>query len=131
MGLLAVLEAPQGAAFGLDQVSVKGVPLKFGGQVAEAIDMVLYAKAKPRVGAPPPMISCRSHCCMPAGTPPGKIASTNFAQPRKLTDACPHGWVDAYPEISPPAGANVTQVMGVLPTTVAQAPSHARTRRAE
>ncbi|HEX5264842.1 MAG TPA: hypothetical protein VFW13_15025, partial [Phenylobacterium sp.] len=54
-GLMAVLAPPAGAAFGLDQVKVKGIPLAYGGQVAEAIQMVLYAKIRPHAGAGVPV----------------------------------------------------------------------------
>jgi hypothetical protein len=103
-GLLAVLEAPAGAGFGLDQVLVKGVPLTRGGQIAEIINMVLYAKAKPHTGNAPSLVGCTSHCCMPAGTAPAKIPSTNLNQPRDrntgLAAPCRNGDVNAYPEIT-------------------------------
>src|SRR5262249_22812755 len=42
-GLMAVLEPPADAAFGLDKVQIIGKKLTHGGQVADHIQMVLYA----------------------------------------------------------------------------------------
>ena len=95
-GLMAVLEAPAGSPFALDRVKVKGVKLEWGGQVAECIDMVLYAKVAPFASAPPTMVACDAHCCMPAGTAPNKIKDINLVQP---DGACATGEVDAYPEL--------------------------------
>jgi hypothetical protein len=104
MGLHAVLEPPAGALFGLDQVLVNGVQLSYGGQVAQFIDMVLYAKLKPHSGPVPATISCQGRCCMPTGTVPGNIPKINLDQTRDGA-ACGMGKVDAYPEITPPEAA--------------------------
>lgn len=61
-GLMAVLTPPAGAFFGLDQVKVKGIKLEFGGQGAECIDMVLYAKVAPAASAAPGLVTCSGHC---------------------------------------------------------------------
>ena len=100
-GLMAVLEAPAGSSFGLDQVKVKGVPLQWGGQVAEHIEMVLYAKVAPLTGTAPAPVFCVRHCCMPAGTTPAAMRHTNFDHvPRN--SACDAGSSDAYPELIKP-----------------------------
>jgi hypothetical protein len=99
-GLMAVLEAPAGATFGLDKVKVKNVPLQWGGQVAEAIDMVLYARTSPSGFPPPSPRTCTSDCCMPAGTQPQHIKDVNLTQ----IDAgagCGAGGVPSYPELEP------------------------------
>ncbi|MCF4130040.1 hypothetical protein [Methylobacterium sp. SyP6R] len=124
-GLMAVLEPPAGAAFGLDQVKVMGVPLEWGGQVAERIEMVLYA----RVGAAelphPSSARCVAHCCMPSGTSPTRIKDVNLQH----TDAgarCANGAVDAYPELADPAAG-----AGPMPMAVAtSAPRRTRSRLA-
>ena len=112
MGLLAVLEPPAGSAFGLDQVSVKGLRLQFGGQVAAVIDMVLYAKVKPHTGTAPPLISCASHCCMPADTTPDQIDNINLNQPN---GPCANGEIDVYPEITPQAAAMAATIGAARP----------------
>lgn len=62
-GLLAVLKPPAGAAFGLEKVRILGEKLTHGGQVAEHIQMVLYAKTA-NLGHPtPPLQPCIAHCC--------------------------------------------------------------------
>jgi hypothetical protein len=121
LGLMAVLEPPPGAAFGLDQVNVGGVPLKSGGQVAAAIDMVLYAKVKPHAGALPALVACATHCCMPSGTSPGALEAVSFAL-AGAGDPCGQGLVDPYPEIAAMAHARELSVMA--PAAVG------RTRRA-
>jgi hypothetical protein len=98
-GLMAVLEAPPGSQFGLDEVKVKGVKLERGGQVAEVIDMVLYAKVKPHGGPVPPLAPSVTTCCMPVGTPPQKIKDINLVQPRGLT--CGANQTQAFPELVP------------------------------
>lgn len=104
-GLMAILEPPAGAPFGLDQVKVKGVPLQWGGQVAEHIEMVLYAKVAPMpAGAPPPSaLPCDSHCCMPAATAPTQIKDINLDHVARGED-CRPGAKDAYGELSMAGG---------------------------
>lgn len=99
-GLMAVVEPPSGSAFGLDRVLVKGVPLQRGGQIAEAIDMVLYAKVASHAGPAPSLQACTNVCCMPAGTPAASIKNINLAQPN---GACKSPSVPAYPELLEPA----------------------------
>lgn len=104
MGLMAVLEAPAGSTFGLDQLFVKGVPLTHGGQVAEAIDMVLYAKVAAHSGAIPALQSCSSDCCMPNGTTPQQIKDINLDQVDS-SGSCAAGETRAFPELAPAAPA--------------------------
>ena len=107
-GLMAVLEPPAGAPFGLDQVKVKGVQLQFGGQVAEHIEMVLYAKIGALTAPAPAPEPCTLHCCMPQGTTPAKIKDVNLDH-IEVETGCGNGRVDAFPEllggVAPIAGA--------------------------
>jgi hypothetical protein len=64
-GLMGVLEPPPGAPFGLDMVQIVGDPLTHGGQVAEHIQMVLYAKTADFGHPAPPLERCVLHCCRP------------------------------------------------------------------
>ncbi|MET4323745.1 hypothetical protein [Bradyrhizobium sp. RT5a] len=100
LGLMAIVEPPADSPFGLDKVKVKGIKLEFGGQIAECIDMVLYAKVAPAAGAAPKLVSCRGHCCMPAGTQPGHIKDINLDQPRGGAP-CAAQTVEAYPGLLP------------------------------
>lgn len=97
-GLMAVVAAPAGAAFGLDQVKVKGIPLSFGGQIAEAIQMVLYAKVRPHAGAGAAARSfpCLNNCCVPKGTDPANYKTINFDVPDDQTGTCMTGEEAAY-----------------------------------
>jgi hypothetical protein len=63
-GLLAVFEAPPGATIGMDKIRVEGRPVEYGGQLAEQIQMVLYAKTAD-FGLPnPKLLPAIAHCCM-------------------------------------------------------------------
>lgn len=99
-GLMAIVAPPAGSPFGLDQIKVKGIKLEFGGQIAECIDMVLYAKVSPAPGAAAGMVACTGHCCMPSGTKPAHIKDINLGQPR---DGAPCGdqMVEVYPGLLP------------------------------
>jgi hypothetical protein len=62
-GLMAVLEPPAGATFGLDKILIANRELSHGGQVAERIQMVLYGKTA-SLGQPTPQLQpCIMHCC--------------------------------------------------------------------
>jgi hypothetical protein len=110
-GLMAVLAPPAGAAFGLDKVKVKGVDLAFGGQVAEAIQMVLYAKVRPHLGTAGavPMYGCTKQCCAPVGTPQAKYKNINFDRPED-TGSCKIGSETAYGDGAPVVFAPVAEV---------------------
>lgn len=104
-GLMAVLEPPPGAAFGLDKVQVKGIDLAWGGQVAEVIQMVLYAKVRPHAGQSVSAHRCTSRCCAPAGTRQADYSQVNFDQVDSGR-SCPPGSEPAYQAL-PPAGFRI------------------------
>jgi hypothetical protein len=64
-GLMAVLEPPPGAAFGLDKIRIANKKLTRGGQVAERIQMVLYGTTANLGQAAPQLQPCIMHCCRP------------------------------------------------------------------
>jgi hypothetical protein len=95
-GLMAVLEPPAGAAFGLEKVQVLGEKLTHGGQVAEQIQMVLYAKTA-NLGHPvPPIEPCVSHCCRADTNTPTERLNLRQADAR---DSCGANSKDAFPEL--------------------------------
>lgn len=102
-GLMAVLEPPAGAAFGLDQVLIDGAALTHGGQVAEHIQMVLYAKTA-NLHQPSPVLQRPArHCCMQNdGRPPGKV---NFAHPARSQSCSGATSKEAFPELVGGGGA--------------------------
>lgn len=56
--------APDPAAgFRVDQVLIGGEPIRFGGQIADKIGMVLTGKAHDFGGAAPALEACSNHCC--------------------------------------------------------------------
>jgi len=106
-GLMAILEPPPGAAFGLDKVFVDGQPLTHGGQVAEQIQMVLYAKTADLMKPVPPLQRPVNHCCMPAnGKPEDKV---NFAHRERATACTEPASKDAFPELLGDAAGAVTE----------------------
>ena len=64
-GLMAVLQPPEGATFGLDKIRIGNRKLTHGGQVAERIQMVLYGKTANLDQPAPPLSPCINHCCRP------------------------------------------------------------------
>ena len=97
-GLMAVLEPPAGAPFGLDKILVGNRNLSHGGQVAERIQMVLYGKTAD-LGKPAPQLQpCIQHCCRPDNDADiSKINLGQVAATRTCADATP---IDAFPELT-------------------------------
>lgn len=115
-GLMAVLEPPPGASFGLDKVHIVGDPLTHGGQVAEHIQMVLYAKTA-NFGHPvPPLERCSRHCCRPNNPVP--VERLNLAHPPAGTTCSGANPNDAFPELLSPGAA------GLAPPLAAGAKPH-------
>lgn len=96
-GLMAVLEPPVGAVLGLDKVFIDGAPLTHGGQVAEHIQMVLYAKTA-NLHQPVPALQLPvGHCCMQNdGKPPEKV---NFEHSGPSQACSGEAAKEAFPEI--------------------------------
>lgn len=96
-GLMAVLEPPAGALFGLDKVRVAGDPLTHGGQVAEQIQMVLYAKTADLHYPAPPLQRPVGHCCRQDDSKPVdkvNLSHSDFGKP--CAGASPK---EAFPEL--------------------------------
>lgn len=99
-GLMAVLEPPPGATFGLDKILVGNRNLTKGGQVADRIQMVLYGKTANLGQAAPPLQACINHCCRPDNqTDIGKI---NLDQVRASSGCAGENAKDAFPELTGP-----------------------------
>jgi hypothetical protein len=100
-GLMAALEPPAGASFGLEKVLVQGEKLTHGGQVAEQIQMILYAKTA-NLGHPvPPLQACVAHCCRPDSAVPVDKVNLGQVDP---TEACSGAnSKDPFPELTGPA----------------------------
>jgi hypothetical protein len=116
-GLMAVVRPPKSAKIGFDALQVKGVPFTRAGQIAEALQMVLYAKTAPFTGAAPPLAPCVFHCCVPSATAAASLKDVILFQDA-TDDSCadrgagstpPVAMKDAYPELVPavsPVGAH-------------------------
>jgi hypothetical protein len=105
--LRAELTPPEGSTSGFDQVLVEGVKFASAGQIAQQIQMALYAKTT-NLGLPAgPLGKCISHCCMPKGANP---KNSNFAQAEGVDQTCAElaaiigakDLVDVYPELTTP-----------------------------
>jgi hypothetical protein len=103
-GLMAVLEPPAGAGFGMDKLHVLGKPLTHGGQVAEQIQMVLYAKTANLGHAIPQSQACVNHCCRPDNSIPVDLVNLD---PVGRGAKCGNGSRDAFPELVSPVPAPV------------------------
>lgn len=63
--LRAEVSAPAGASFTLDECTLDGSPLRFGGQISRLITMRLFGVAKKIPGRKPRKVSsCPSFCCV-------------------------------------------------------------------
>jgi hypothetical protein len=104
---MAVLEPPLGATFGLDKVQIIGKKLTHGGQVAEHIQMVLYAKTANLGHSAPPLERCAFHCCRPNTAVP--VEQVNLRHARATASCSGTNPKDAFPELvgagAGPAGA--------------------------
>lgn len=89
--LRAEFAPPADATFGLDDVLVNGEPLTRAGQLAELITMSLYGIAADLGAGAPPAIGCSGHGCAEIGNP-------DLLQIVPLTNRCPDGWKEAFPE---------------------------------
>lgn len=127
-GLMAVVEPPAGATFGFDKVQLKGIPLTRGGQLADVLQMVLYARTAPASGPPPALEFCNAHCCMPKGTPPPKIKGVNLGHSDIGNTCKPAALVeDAFPELLPPPGhAGLTPATALAASPAAPRPGKSR-----
>lgn len=96
-GLMSVLEPPPGATFGLDKVQIIGRKLTHGGQVAEQIQMVLYAKTTNLGHAAPPVERCAFHCCRPDTAVP--VEQVNLRHAREAARCFGASSKDAFPEL--------------------------------
>jgi hypothetical protein len=123
-GLMAVLEPPAGAAFGLERVRIAGVPLTHGGQVAERITMVLFARTANLSKPVPPLLPAVAHCCAPSPFDPPKIDQINLSHTAADT-GCSAGTVEAFPG----PGVAPHGLVGAALTADAQESPYYRARR--
>ena len=97
-GLMAVLQPPEGATFGLDKIRVGNRKLTHGGQVAERIQMVLYGRTASLGQPAPPLQSCISHCCRPDSSADLSRVNLDHVPAREAcASATPK---DAFPELT-------------------------------
>jgi len=104
-GLMAVLQPPPGSPIGLDKVQVGGIPLERGGQVAEHIEMVLYAKTADLGKPMPPLAPAVGCCCVPTSTPPAAVERLNFEHISKPNTCAKQKMKEAFADCAPAPGA--------------------------
>jgi hypothetical protein len=97
--LRAELGPPAGCPLTIADVRVgNNEPLHCGGQLAELITMVLYARAV-TLGVPEPAAQhCANRCCVKKGSSPESSVLYQVPHNSKL----PPGLVNAFPELAPP-----------------------------
>jgi hypothetical protein len=98
-GLMAVFKAPASSRIGMDKIRLEGLPVEYGGQLADKIRMVLYAKTAD-LGLPGPTLEPASaHCCKP-----NKIVPVHLQNLSHLgtDESCKDSQSDeAYDELEP------------------------------
>jgi hypothetical protein len=89
------LEVPANENFVVGDLSIDGVPLKFGGQLAELLTMHLFVTIWNRAGGGSgPAVPCEATCCVKSGTDILVISDGN----------CQPGYVLKYPGLVETAG---------------------------
>ncbi|MFF5078495.1 hypothetical protein ACFY36_15700 [Actinoplanes sp. NPDC000266] len=88
---------PPEAAFGLEDVLVNGVPLRYGGQLAEVMTMSLYGAAADLAQGAPPALPADQRCCAADDNP-------DVLRLVALDAPCPPGWHAAFEAGWPEAG---------------------------
>jgi hypothetical protein len=97
--LRAEFGPPETSQLTLDDVRVSSDPLTSGGQLAELITMVIYARAESRGIPEPTILSCENRCCVKKGSAPDR----SFLDQVEINNPCNiDGWVTAFPELGQP-----------------------------
>ncbi len=96
--LRAEFGPPDNSPLKLDDVRVGNEPLTSGGQLAELITMVIYARAENRGVLDPTILSCQNRCCVKRGSAPDRSLLDQVA----IAEPCLDGWVNAFPELGQP-----------------------------
>jgi hypothetical protein len=98
--LRAEFGPPAGSSLTIADVRVgNNEPLTTGGQLAELITMVLYARAVDLDVPEPAPLHCRNRCCVKKGSPPDGSLLVQVP----LHSKSPPGTVNAFPELAPPS----------------------------
>lgn len=98
--LRAEFGPPTGSPLTLADVRVgNDEPLTSGGQLAELVTMVIYARAVNLGVREPAAIRCTNRCCVKRGSAPDSSELTQV----RMNDACPGELISAYPEIGHPS----------------------------
>jgi hypothetical protein len=99
--LRAEFGPPETSQLTLDDVRVGSAnePLTSGGQLAELITMVIYARTVNMGVSEPPISSCVNRCCVKKGN----AADGSLLDQVEINDPCSaDGWVNAFPELGQP-----------------------------
>jgi len=106
-GLMAVVEPPRGSRIGLHEIHVAGVPFTRGSQIAEHLQMVLYARTADLGRPMPPLAPPLYRACVSKGTDLTQLAKVNVELTGTVRSCEAHGQderppralVDAYPDL--------------------------------
>jgi hypothetical protein len=114
--LRARFEVPAELGFTVDQVLLDGDPIRFGGQIADRIQMVLTGLAKQLVAEPGALRTCIGQCC--PHPEKGEIERV-FRHGVRCADLPPEAWTEVapvLPEPPPPIdfGAAAVAAFGIV-----------------
>jgi hypothetical protein len=100
MILRARFEVPAELGFTVDQVLLDGDGIRFGGQIADRIQMVLTGIAKQLVAGPVALRACIGRCC--PHPEKGEIEHV-FGSAASCADLPPEAWAEVAPVLEAPA----------------------------
>lgn len=119
--LRARFEVPAELGFTVDQVLLDGDAIRFGGQIADRMQMVLTGIAKRLVAAPVALRACIGQCCPHPENP--EIEHV-FASGQSCAALPPEAWAEVapvLPETEAAAEAFVAETVDSAPVTVVTA----------
>jgi hypothetical protein len=96
--LRAEFGPPANSPLTLADVLVGNEPLTTGGQLAELITMVLYARVTDLNVPEPASRPCKNRCCVAKGKNP----TSSLLAPVRINSPCPTGFITAFPELGQP-----------------------------
>jgi hypothetical protein len=114
--LRARFEVPEELGFTVDQVLLDGDGIRFGGQIADRIQMVLTGIAKQLVAEPVALRACIGQCCPHPER--GEIEHV-FRSGAICADLPPEAWTEVAPVLpeapAPPGPARAAAAFGTAP----------------
>jgi hypothetical protein len=86
----AVLEVPKKEGFTISDIRIAGVPIRYGGQVAEHINIMIPGQAAALGSFKNKPLPCDTKCCIEQSNP------TNLTRVIDINQACPDGYISTF-----------------------------------